>query len=443
MGALVTPERIKVLEVINTLGLGGTEKVAQMLAMHLNKDLFCVSVCGLLDGGARASVLESAGLETKVVHNDSPELTRYLKERKFDLIHWNNSGEPEPFLLSCVSESGCRPAIIRTNVFGHRDDSGEARMVDMNIFISKFCYLRYCKKYRCDTPEFYKANKVIYNPVDLEQIEAARPNSEEKARLKIQYGIPADAPVIGRIGRPDDSKFGSICIEMMPYLLKQQPDVKFVIVGMTQKKMKRIKELGLLKSFVIIEPTADTKKIYSIYHIMDVYAHSATWGESFGCTIAEAMACGKSVVTHATPFWDNAQIELVDNGKTGFVANFPRLYAQAVDLLLRKPKLALLMGEAGRQKAKALYDIKVIARQTEKLYLEALQDKHVVLSPALIDYLKTGCAPYVTIQELNGFCEEYKRRLSKSFGRPVLTERLQLFGNNVIDTLRVIKARVI
>jgi len=252
MGALVTFEKIKVLEVVNSLGLGGTEKVAQTLAMHLNKDFFYVSVCGLLDGGSRVSALEGAGLETKVVHKDRSELTRLLKERKFDIIHWHNSGEPEPFLLSCVSESGYRPAIIRTNVFGHRDVSSEARMVDMNIFVSRFCYLRYCKKYRCDTFKFYAANKVIYNPVDLEQIEGARPSSEEKARLKAQYGIKADAPVIGRIGRPDDAAFGSFGVEMMPYLLKQQPDVKFVVVGMTQKKMERIKELGLSKNFVLV-----------------------------------------------------------------------------------------------------------------------------------------------------------------------------------------------
>ena len=42
------------------------------------------------------------------------------------------------------------------------------------------------------------------------------------------------------------------------------------------------------------------------------------------------MALGVPVVTNATPWTDNAQVEVVDNGVNGWVANHPRSFAEAV-----------------------------------------------------------------------------------------------------------------
>ncbi len=83
------------------------------------------------------------------------------------------------------------------------------------------------------------------------------------------------------------------------------------------------------------------------------------------------MAAGLPVVTHPCPgLRDNAQLELVEHGVTGLVADTVEDYAQAVLHLLRHPETARRMGEAGRRKAAALFDADAQARALEALYDE-------------------------------------------------------------------------
>lgn len=414
-------EKVSVVHATNRLGLGGTEKVLQLLAAHLDKRFFCVSVCGIQGGGERADLLRRAGYEVGILNSDMGCAVRFLREKKPDILHWHSAGSPEPFILRAAKEAGVG-AVVRTNVFGQHDASEEAKSVNANIFVSKSCFLRYVRCHRENIRDFYAANKVIYNPIELSIIEEAKLTPERAYALRDQYRIGEHDPLIGRVGRPDDSKFGSICIDMMPHLLKTQPRVKFIVVGITAQKRRLIRALGLEKHFVVIEPTADSRALYELYRLLDVYAHSATWGESFGCGIAEAMACKKPVVTHATPHWDNAQVELVDHGKTGLVANFPRLYAGAVDFLLQNRQKAQEMGWAGYEKAGRHYDICVVARQTEGVYLDVLSRKGALLSGDMLRYSEKAVLPCVSLRELEDFRREYDERLRRSFGAPNITE---------------------
>lgn len=58
------------------------------------------------------------------------------------------------------------------------------------------------------------------------------------------------------------------------------------------------------------------------------------------------MAAGLPVVTHPSMgLRDNAQLELVDHGKTGLIASNTHEYMQAVRFLLTHPQEAKAMGE--------------------------------------------------------------------------------------------------
>jgi glycosyltransferase involved in cell wall biosynthesis len=422
--------KINVLQVCNKLDLGGTEKVLQLLTMHLNKDIFDVAVCGIQSGGERADLLQKLHYEVKILNRDSDRMVEFLKNRRIHIIHWHSSGLPEPFVLQAAQRASV-PLVIRTNVFGQYDSSPESQLVDATIFVSKMCFLRYVRLHKCALKDFYRNNKVIYNPIEMSAIEQAVLSQEDSVKLKSEYGINSHEPVIGRIGRPDDSKFGMMGIEMMFYLAKLQPRIKYIVVGITEAKLRRIKQMGLLKHFIFIEPSVDSRKIYELYYIFDVHTHSATWGESFGCSIAEAMACKKPVVTHSTPHWDNAQIELVDHDSTGLVANNPRLYAKAVDFLLRSPEKVAQMGLAGYHKAASLYDVKHIVGQVEKLYLDKLKEKGFKLDDRLHDY-RLARDYYPSFKELQDFFIDYQERLKKSFGRQTFYEHIQHMGREVL-----------
>jgi hypothetical protein len=59
------------------------------------------------------------------------------------------------------------------------------------------------------------------------------------------------------------------------------------------------------------------------------------------------MALGIPVVTNSTPWTDNAQVEVVDNGVNGWAANHPRVFAEAWPTCLATSGAASPLGLLG------------------------------------------------------------------------------------------------
>jgi glycosyltransferase involved in cell wall biosynthesis len=155
------------------------------------------------------------------------------------------------------------------------------------------------------------------------------------------------------------------------------PDLKYHVIGATDNVRVRIGSLGVESCFEFMEMTADDKKLMEFYDGIDVYVHGTQVGETFGCTIAEAMASRVPVVTHnCFEGRDNAQVELVDHGVTGFVADTVEDYARAVITLLQDPDLCRRMGEAGHEKVARNYEAKQLTRGLEQIF-ETFYDKKV------------------------------------------------------------------
>jgi hypothetical protein len=77
-------------------------------------------------------------------------------------------------------------------------------------------------------------------------------------------------------------------------------------------------------------------------------------GESFGYGIAEPMNLGKPVVTNSTPCLDQAQIELVRHGETGFVIGTSWTLSDAILTLAGKPEVRDSLGRSARRHIREL-----------------------------------------------------------------------------------------
>ncbi|SDP33564.1 Glycosyltransferase involved in cell wall bisynthesis [Ralstonia sp. 25mfcol4.1] len=101
------------------------------------------------------------------------------------------------------------------------------------------------------------------------------------------------------------------------------------------------------------------------YGASDVFV-TTPWYEPFGITPVEAMACGVPVV--------GANVggirSTVLDGETGFLVppNAPEPLAERLAQLCADPALMQRMGEAGRQRAQALFTWAGVARQMEQVY---------------------------------------------------------------------------
>ena len=366
----------RVLHVVSSLGLGGTEKVMQLLLTRLDPARFQRAVWSPQDG-PRAAPLREAGVTTFIGGDLSDVAARYRPH----IVHVHRAGWPQPELLrplrtafrqSSAPPHGSLPhdsllhghvtsrrlpAIVETNVFGRHDPSASGQLIDVTLFVSRFCAERFARVQGIPaTPPRWR---VLYNPVDTALFARLTPPPANRDYTR---------PVLGRLSRPDPGKWSALALHILPILRRELPHFRYDVIGGTPDAEHYVREYGLAGNVRFLPPVRDDAELACFFNEISLLAHANDTGESFGLAIAEAMAAGLPVVTHPCPgLRDNAQLELVEHGVTGFVADTVGEYAGAVLHLLRHPETARRMGEAGRRKAAALFDANAQARARETL----------------------------------------------------------------------------
>lgn len=138
----------------------------------------------------------------------------------------------------------------------------------------------------------------------------------DRAAGRRQVKIPANAFVVGHVGRLAPEKNLPFLAEAVAHFLRDAPDAWFLVVG-TGPSEEALKEAcerqGVAKRLVLAgSRTGDA--LYAAYRAMDVFAFSSR-SETQGLVIAEAMAAGLPVVALRA----SGVREVVRDGKTGFM----------------------------------------------------------------------------------------------------------------------------
>ncbi|GAB6036961.1 glycosyltransferase family 4 protein [Fundidesulfovibrio butyratiphilus] len=344
---------VRVLHVVSGLGLGGTQKAMQLLVEHLDRRRFAPFVWSPVDGERRGQIRRS-GVPVIV----GGDLLALLEQLRPQVVHVHRAGWAEPALIEPVVRYRPR-ALVETNVFGRKDASSAQARIHRHLFVSRFCLERYAAVYGLDRPERYL---VLPNPVDTDRFAADTP-AQDFFR-----------PVAGRLSRPDPGKWSELVFAMLPTLRELVPDFRFEVVGATERFLAFVAEGGFERNVVCLDQRETDAELARFFGGLSVLAHANDTGESFGMAIAEAMAAGLPVVTHpAAGLRDNAQLELVEHGRTGLVATTGEEYARALAWLWRNPDRARAMGQAGREKAAALWRAQTVAARLGAIYQELLE----------------------------------------------------------------------
>jgi hypothetical protein len=85
--------------------------------------------------------------------------------------------------------------------------------------------------------------------------------------------------------------------------------------------------------------------------------HYARYGESFGYALAEAALAGLPVIALSTPWGDNAQAELIGNGRTGFLVNDYPSARRALARLSADPAFARSLAAAAAEDIAARFGV--------------------------------------------------------------------------------------
>lgn len=223
------------------------------------------------------------------------------------------------------------PAILRAHYLWL------ARFADMRVFPSAFV-----QRHSPSNPR--NPGSVVYNGIDLTRF---RPASHYEERWKAQWGIAADAIVIGQVGALVPNKRPDYLISALSPLLKQtELKLHLCLVGagpMQENLQRLVNELGIAGRVTLTGYVDDVLPYYQ--HVFDINV-LASRAEGLGISVIEGSACGlPALVSDCTGL-----PETIIDGKTGLlfgVNDADGLRGQLMRLAT-DPSLRASMGQAGR-----------------------------------------------------------------------------------------------
>jgi len=211
--------------------------------------------------------------------------------------------------------------------------------------------------------------RLIWNGAPLDEF--APVGAETAAAVRRELGIPADAVVVGSIGRLNEQKGHRYLIEAAARVLAAAPRARFLVAGdgdLAGALQEQARALGIADRVVFAGHRDD---VPALLGTIDVFCISSTY-EGTPLTLFEAMAAGKAIVSTAV---DGCR-EVLDDGVTGLLVP-PRdseALAAALQALVADPGQRNALAGAARQ-ASARYDIRKCVDDMQALYDEVLRER--------------------------------------------------------------------
>lgn len=189
----------------------------------------------------------------------------------------------------------------------------------------------------------------------------------DPAAVRREFGIPEDAPVVGKIARLFSLKGHDQLLDAAPEVVRRHPDVRFFLIGdglLYEHLRRRAREAGILDNFVFAG-LIPRERIPEMIAPMDVVVHTSL-REGLARVLPQALAMGKPCVS----FDIDGAPEVVIPGETGYLVKpgDDRELANAISALLDDPHLRARMGEAGRHRVDPAFRAETMVEQIASVY---------------------------------------------------------------------------
>jgi glycosyltransferase involved in cell wall biosynthesis len=194
--------------------------------------------------------------------------------------------------------------------------------------------------------------------------------------VREEWGIPADVPLAGMVGRLVDWKGPDYFLRAAALVAEDLEEARFMLVGdalfgeraYVEELKALVRELGIEERVVF---TGFREDVEDVMGCLDLVVHASVLPDPLPTVLIEALGMGLPVV--ATE--GGGVREIVENGECGLVVP-PRdvgAMAEAMKTLLRDGELAARMGEEGRRKVQATFDPEVTSRELQEELLRLLE----------------------------------------------------------------------
>jgi glycosyltransferase involved in cell wall biosynthesis len=185
------------------------------------------------------------------------------------------------------------------------------------------------------------------------------------AGLRERLHLPANARVIGAVGRLNAEKDYPTFFEAAKILLRNRDDLFFTIAGqgpLEDALRRQVKDMGLADRVLFLGHFHDIRQVYDL---LDVYVLSST-REGLPNTVLEAMAMEVPIV--ATDV-DGVSEAVTQNREALLVpARNPQLLAERMGAVLEDPGLADQLRRAARARVVSEFSFAARMRRVEGIY---------------------------------------------------------------------------
>lgn len=208
---------------------------------------------------------------------------------------------------------------------------------------------------------------VVPNGLNIGEIDCKR---KENFEFRKNFNIPKDSQVILYSGRLEFWKGVSIFEKVIPKIIKEFPNVFFVLAGReslgynNNNLIKKLKELGIIEK-VIFLGQVPYDDLLTILSQIDIYV-APSIHDNFPYSCLEAMASSCPIVSTTA----GGIPEMIENGKSGILVepDNAEAFSNAILSFLESPEKRVVFGKNARKRVEENFDYITIAKKTLNIY---------------------------------------------------------------------------
>jgi glycosyltransferase involved in cell wall biosynthesis len=364
------------MQLVYSLCIGGSEKVAVEITSNLDASAFRSHVCALDLDGELAQDLASNGIPSHVMHRRGLEwgifrrLYRLFKQSGIDVVHTHHF--TQLFYAAIPARLAGARLIHTEHEFFSYTQSTTARALIRPL-------LRLCDRMTAVGPEV--RNYFVQTIGIPEHRVTVVPNGVavqafdyDRGTARQELGVGREEFVIGTIGRLEPEKDQKTLLDVFRLIRAKHPNVRLIIAGdgsMAAELRAHAERVGVADATSFLGYRRDIARLLAA---MDIFVLTSV-REGLPISLIEAMAARRPVVASNI----GSIRDLVQEDRTGLLApaQDTAAFAAAIERLMRAPDLRQRLVEAGRDSVEASFSLPAVIGAYETLYRNAAGKRHV------------------------------------------------------------------
>ena len=365
--------RIKILQVIHGMYIGGAENVVANIARSVDHEKYDINICCINELGELGEALVDEGFEIQVMNRSDGllkligQIKQVIKQVNPDIVHTHGIAALQS--VGPLYIFNRLPPLIHTFHFGNYPHI-ERKYLYMERLLARLATrlvaVSSSQRQAVIRHLYLNPEKVvtIFNGVPANPYRSCE-KTRSLVREELKYG--SQDIVIACIAVLSKQKGIRFLLDAFPEISAKHANARLMIVGggpLADDLRQHTEALGIGDRVMF---AGWRKDVHQLMSAIDIFALPSLW-EGLPMVLLEAMSSGLPIVV--TDVADNAV--LIQNEVGGFVVNHSDSEALSVALsrMIDDMPFAKKMGEHARSRYEAEFTVDIMVENYQKLYKE-------------------------------------------------------------------------